>query len=154
MSRLPTISRVQALRGLHGAGEVLLFLRVWCFAVTVPLLMRLPLPRLAALLRRDAPSATESPHPGTAERLNELVALAQRVGHPLVRGGCLTRSVTLYWFLTGAGFDVELRFGLGDLEQRFTGHCWLALEGEPFLERVDPRPRFTELYRVPAARGT
>lgn len=79
------------------------------------------------------------------------MTLAPRIGRPLVRSGCLTRGVTLYWFLRRAGLEVELRFGLdpddaGDLTD---GHCWLTLDGEPYLEPRDPRPRFTEVYRLP-----
>jgi hypothetical protein len=72
----------------------------------------------------------------------------------MVRTGCLTRGVTLFWYLRRAGLDVELRFGVDPAEQsggEADGHCWLALDGEPFLERVDPRTRFTELYRLPLA---
>jgi hypothetical protein len=58
--------------------------------------------------------------------------------------------VTLFWFLRRAGHDVELRFGL-DLEDPAAtdGHCWLSLGDVPFLEPVDPRSRFVELYRLP-----
>jgi hypothetical protein len=110
--------------------------------------MRLPLPRVAALLTR-APAPSQA-SPATIERLERLVALAPRVAHPFVRPGCLTRGVTLFWFLRRAGLDVELRFGL-DAAQRADadGHCWLTLDGEPFLEKADPRPRFAELYRLP-----
>ncbi len=129
-------------------------MRVAAFAVTVPLLMRLPLPRVAALLTR-APRRRGGPdvRDGAAaevERLDRLIALAPRVARPLVRSGCLTRSVTLFWFLRRAGLNVELSFGIdpGD-EQTTDGHCWLVLDEEPFLEKVDPRPRFAEVYRLP-----
>jgi hypothetical protein len=145
-STLP--SRLRALGELRSARELLLFVRLTAFAATVPLLMRLPLPRAAELLtrppRRTATSAAE------IERLDRLFALAPQVARPLVRPGCLTRGVTLYWFLRRAGLDVELRFGLDpgrDVET--DGHCWLSLDGEPFLEKRDPRPRFAELYRLP-----
>jgi Transglutaminase-like superfamily len=150
LSTLP--SRLRALSELRGAGEVLLLVRLGAFAAAVPLLMRLPLPRLAVLLtrapRRPPPSAAE------IERFERLIALAPQVARPLVRPGCLTRGVTLFWFLRRAGLDVELRFGLdpGD-EQATDGHCWLSLDGQPFLEKVDPRSRFAELYRLPLAAG-
>lgn len=143
-------SRLGGLRELRSAREALLFAYLTAFAAAVPLLMRLPLPRLAALLtrppRRAPPSAAE------VQRLERMVALAPRVARPLVRTGCLTRGVTLFWFLRRAGLDVELRFGL-ELNERQAGdgHCWLALADEPFLEHVDPRPRFAELYRLPLA---
>jgi hypothetical protein len=34
----------------------------------------------------------------------------------------------------------------------FEGHCWLDLDGEPFLEATDPRPVFAEVFRI-AHRG-
>ncbi len=72
-----------------------------------------------------------------------------RAGYPLVRPGCLTRGVTLFWFLRRAGFDVELRFGLDPALGEVTdAHCWLALDGAPLLEKVDVA-RFSELYRLP-----
>ena len=141
-------NRLGALRELHGANELVLFGYLVAFAATVPLLMRLPLPRFAALLTRPAHGPTA---PATdVERLERMIALAPRVARPLVRQGCLTRGVTLFWFLRRAGLDVELRFGIDPgREESADGHCWLSLDGEPFLEKVDPRPRFAEVYRLP-----
>jgi hypothetical protein len=141
-------SRLRALNELRARGELLVFAKVVAFAAAVPLLMRLSLPRLNALLTR--PPRARRPSPGEVERLDRLVTLAPRIARPLVRPGCLTRGITLFWFLRRAGLDVELRFGLdpgGD--EPADGHCWLALDGEPFLERRDYRSRFTELYRMP-----
>ncbi len=142
-----TLWRVRGLGELRGPGELLLLLGVSAFASTVPLLMRLPLPRLAALITR--PPRRRVTASAEIERLERLIALAPRVAHPVVRSGCLTRGVTLFWFLRRAGLDVELRFGLDPARARPTdGHCWLTLDGEPFLERHDPQ-RFAEIYRLP-----
>lgn len=150
-STLP--SRLRALGELHGGRDALLFLRVGAFAAAVPLLMRLPLPRVASLLTgppRRIPTRRPPPSAAELERLERLVTLAPRLAHPLVRPGCLTRGVTLFWFLRRAGLDVELRFGLdADDRDAIDGHCWLSLDGEPFLERRDPRARFAELFRLP-----
>ena len=127
-------------------------MRVIAFAAAAPLIMRLPLPRAAALLTSAPRGPRPLPAPAEIERLDRLVALAPRVARPLVRPGCLTRGITLFWFLRRAGLDVELRFGLDPRDADATeGHCWLSLDGEPFLERRDPRPRFAELYRLPLA---
>ena len=154
MSTLP--SRLRAIGELQDAREAALFVRVAAFAATVPLLMRLPLPRVAALVtrapRRPYGPTARDPAAAEVERLDRLIALAPRVARPLVRPGCLTRGVTLFWFLRRAGLNVELSFGIdpGD-EQTTDGHCWLVLDEEPFLEKVDPRPRFAEVYRLPLA---
>jgi hypothetical protein len=140
--------RLRAFRELHGVAELLLLFRLGAFAAAVPCLMRLPLTLVSTLLTRPAGSG----HPATSEieRLDRLVSLAPRVAHPVVRSGCLTRGVTLFWFLRRAGLDVELAFGLDAQEDHaIDGHCWLTLAGEPFLEKRDPRPRFAELYRLP-----
>jgi hypothetical protein len=148
-----TPSRARGLRELRGAREAVLFAYVSAFASTVPLLMRLPLPRLAALLTRR-PARRRQPA-AAVQRLDALVALAQGVA-PCVRGGCLTRGVTLFWFLRRAGVDVQLCFGLdpaaGDAAAAADGHCWLVHDGEPFLERADPRTRFAETFRLPVER--
>lgn len=145
-------SRAGALRELRDPAEAWLLARVCAFGAAVPLLMRLPLPRVAALLtpapRRRPPR--RRPSSSDIERLERLVAIAPRVAGPLVRPGCLTRGVTLFWFLRRAGLDVELRFGLDPRDEPGTdGHCWLSVDGEPFLEKRDPRSRFAELYRLP-----
>jgi hypothetical protein len=31
----------------------------------------------------------------------------------------------------------------------YVGHCWLVKDGEPFLERTDPRPVFAEIVSIP-----
>jgi len=150
--RLP--GRVRSLSALRSPREALLLVRVAAFAATVPWLMRLPLPRLAALLDRAPPPSRRRGRADAAaelERLDRLVALAPRVARPLVRTGCLTRGVTLYRFLRRAGLGVELRFGLDPRAGAADGHCWLALDGEPLLEREDPRPRFVEVWRLPPA---
>ena len=116
------------------------------FAAAVPWLMRLPLPRLAPLVAR--PARRRAVAPGEVARLERMMGLAPTIAGPLVRRGCLPRGLTLFWFLRRRGLDVELRFGI-DPGGGADGHCWLTLGGEPFLEKVDPRPRFTETYRLP-----
>ena len=150
MSRLSrtardTAWRLRALRELRSVREFALFVYLSVFAAAVPLLMRLPLPRLAGLVTRPVRGTASAP--GTVERLATLTGLAVRLAHPLVRTGCLTRGVTLFWFLRRAGNDVELVFGLD--AARSDGHCWLVHHGEPILEKEDPRERFGELYRLP-----
>lgn len=146
MPRLP--SRIRALAELRTVRELVQFALLGGFASTVPVLMRLPLPRVARLITQ--PPRRRPPSPGEVERLERMITLAPRVAAPLVRPGCLTRGVTLFWFLRRAGLDVELRFGLDPGHAQPTdGHCWLTLDGEPFLEKRDPRPRFSEIYHLP-----
>jgi hypothetical protein len=57
--------------------------------------------------------------------------------------------VTLLYVLRRRGHDVSLTFGIGDVGGRVEGHCWLTRNGEPFLERTDPRTAFVETVSLP-----
>src|SRR6185437_14563355 len=99
-------------------------------AATVPLLMRLPLPWVSALL--EPHRVPLRPVPAQEDRIARLVLAVLSAGRPLIRRGCLTRSVTLYYFLRRAGADVSLQFGMGISTEKadgFDGHCWLVKQG-------------------------
>ena len=68
-----------------------------------------------------------------------------------MRGDCLARGMTLYYFLCRMGYPVTLEFGVGDVGGRIEGHCWLVMDGEPILESRDPRGVFREIFSIPAA---
>lgn len=133
-------------RVARSPGEALLALRVLLVAASVPLITRLSLARQEALLEPRNPAR---PDP---EREAWLVANVDRLlsaARPLVRAGCLTRGLTYYFFLRRAGVDVQLRYGLATPIGDSDGHCWLVRDGEPFLERVDPRDHYVETYSIP-----
>jgi hypothetical protein len=145
-----------ALRQLRSPGLGWYPLRVACFAASVPILMRLKLPVLHRLLERRIASAagSEDDSRGPGEILR-CVESALSVGAPLLRPGCLTRGLTLYYFLRRAGVDVTLRFGArrrdGELIAE-AGHCWLEKGGEPFLESGNPYQYSVPIYSLPATR--
>ncbi|MHB8792445.1 MAG: lasso peptide biosynthesis B2 protein [Thermoleophilia bacterium] len=52
-------------------------------------------------------------------------------------GKCLLRSLVLFRFLRIQGWPVEIHFGVRKTTEGLndiTGHSWLVLDGEPFLE--------------------
>lgn len=129
------------------AQDWLLPVRVLLFALWVPVLVRRGPERMAAALEpASAPPTLLEPR--AVEALARRIDRWLRAGWPLVRRGCLTRGVVQYRFLRRAGADVSLRFGVGDVDGRFEGHCWLVQEGSPFLEKRDPRPIYTEMWRI------
>jgi len=139
--------RQLALQRLRQKGNWGLFLKVFLFAALVPALARLKLTRLESLLE---PSRTTPPVGALQmDRIVDCVEAALKIGSPVVRGGCLTRGLTLYYFLRRASIDVALCFGTGHVKGQFAGHCWLSREGEPFLESCDPRPVFAKIYSIP-----
>ncbi len=132
----------------RAVSNAFLFLRVLLFAAAVPHLLRLKLARLARVLEPGwEPSSVD---PDRAEKIRTYVEKAIERGGPLVRPGCLTLGLTRYYFFRRAGMDVSLHFGMGRIgkEKEFVGHCWLVKDGEPYLERQDPRRLYIEMYRI------
>jgi hypothetical protein len=117
--------------------------------LATPLLARLAPARLSRVLARAAGPARR-PHrsaEAASARVERAIALASR----LRRQTCLTRGLSRYIVLRRAGLPVELVFGLGASAGAHAGHCWLELDGAPYLEETDPRRLFPEILRVPAA---
>jgi hypothetical protein len=133
--------------------EFLSLCKVASVAAVVPLLFRRDLSHVQSWLepasgrvRGDAAA-----NQGTLEAVGRRVDCVIRNGRPLIRRGCLTRGVTSYYFLRRLGFDVALCFGVSSVPSgSWEGHCWLVLDGEPILEKTDPRSAFTEVVRLSA----
>ncbi|HTG35360.1 MAG TPA: lasso peptide biosynthesis B2 protein [Thermoanaerobaculia bacterium] len=134
-------------------ADALLPVRVVVFAALVPLLLRLrKLPDLPAWVepRRQVPPSAEPPEvEALVRRIDEILV----AGRPAVRTGCMVRGLTLYRFLRRAGAEVSLRFGVGTIRGEFAAHCWIVYRGEPLEEPHDPRPLFTETWRIEPAAG-
>jgi hypothetical protein len=129
-------------------AELVLGVRIFAVAAAVPLLLRLGPARMAAIIEpRRPPRASRDDR--RAEWLAARIDRVLAVGRPVVGPGCLTRGITLYYFLRRADVDVRLQFGIGEVDGSYQGHCWLVRDGEPYLERVDPRPLFTGTYSIP-----
>jgi hypothetical protein len=124
-----------------------LLLQLILFASIVPLLMRLRPQSLNRILYRR-PGSSEVSSTAIAEIVRHY-QLARAVAAPIVRNNCLTRGMTLCYFLRRAGLDVSLTFGMGRMGDRFAGHCWLTESGAPFLEQPDPRPLYAEFFSIP-----
>jgi hypothetical protein len=123
-------------------------LQVITVAACVPLLMRLPLRRVGRVIEPRRPPEVPA-EPEQVEQLVRLMATILWSGRPLIQRGCLTRGITHYYFLRRAGVPLELCFGMGKPFGSTAGHCWLIRNGEPYLEPVDPRTRYTEVCRIP-----
>ena len=83
-------------------------------------------------------------------------------------GKCLLRSLILFRFLRSQGWPVEIHFGVrktGEPAETLagngaasnidiTGHSWLTLDGEPFLENPEQATGFSTTYRFPNGSGS
>lgn len=68
-------------------------------------------------------------------------------------GKCLMRSLILFRFLRRQGWPVEIQFGVRKTAEGLadiTGHSWLVLDGEPFLEADSQQKTFVTTYTYPA----
>lgn len=130
--------------------------RILLFAALSPLLLRaVKLERLGAWLEPAKAAATPAGTPDAPEEVVRRVDRLIKLGWPLVRRGCLVRGMTLYRFLREAGFETALCFGMGQPEGEtgLTGHCWIELDREPLAEKRDPRPIYTETFRIAPRTG-
>jgi hypothetical protein len=125
-------------------ADTLLLVRIALFAGIVPLLTRLPIRRLEALVDTVHPSREIDV--ARAERIIQHTEFVCRAGRRLISRLCLTRGLTLFYFLRRAGVNASLVFGAGSVQDKFAGHCWLVLNGKPYLEKTDPRPLFIPFY--------
>jgi hypothetical protein len=129
----------------------LLALRAAVLAVATAPLFRLPLPTTERVLtprRRRRPS--DSSEAATALWAADVGLMAVRWP---VRPSCLQRGAVRYHLLRRAGVDVQLVFGAGQVDAAPAAHCWLLLDGEPYLETTDPRLLFTGVYTMGRAVG-
>ena len=141
------LRRHTAIRQMLREADLALLVQIGVFASLVPLLMRLKLARVERLLRVRHPPQLRSSQ--SLETIVQHLQFARRIGSPLVRSSCLTRGVTLYYFLRRAGIDVTLAFGVRGVGAEFTGHCWLERGGIPILEHEDPRTLYVPTLSIP-----
>jgi hypothetical protein len=124
-----------------------LYLRIFCFVLTTPLLLQLRLPQLRTLLEAKKPSANVD-HAKIEYILTSVDTILQ-IGWPVIHKRCYPRGLTLYYFLNRAGLNVGLYFGAEKVEDILSGHCWLVKDGKPFAELGDPLENFKEIYIFP-----
>ena len=141
--------RLRALARPRSLPDALLYFHILLFVAVTPLLLRLNLRRLHSLLTLlETGGSGRVPSTEELHKITSYVDSAFTAGFPLVRRSCLQRGLTLYHFLRMHGLDVRLCFGVGSRREEFAAHCWLVKDGEPFLEKKDPRPVFKEIYRM------
>ena len=140
------LGRARVMRDcVRSASDAWLALRMAGWRLVVPLLKWLvPLPRLARLMWTRA-RANERDR----AREQRIVTLAETLCGP--HGGrlldnCLERSLVSYRFLSQAGAEPELAFGVArDKDDPVRGHAWVRLDGKPVHDSVAALARFEEL---------
>lgn len=97
-----------------------------------------------------------APGPRDQDRLTKTVGFTDSLLRYRVfqrYGKCLLRSLVLFKFLRRDGWPVEIHFGVrkaNEGETDITGHSWLVLEGEQFLES-EHLGTYSTTYLYPAS---
>lgn len=141
-------NRLALLRHLQAPRDYRLLVQIFSVALIAPWLMRLPTAYVARLLTPVRPQPL--PDPNRIAQVIHYTDIILRVGRPLVQARCLTRGLTLYYVLRRSGLTVDLHFGAGYVDRVFTAHCWLAQDGVPFAEQIDPRAHYQTMFVIPA----
>lgn len=127
-------------------SDYYLYAQLFLFAYfIVPLFLRLPIRKLHALLRLSKINKVKNDD--CINRITTLMKTLLQRQRPFFSTYCLTKGITLYYFLRRAGLDVKLCFGVGHKEENIFAHCWLEQNGFPYLEKGDPQKLYTEMYR-------
>jgi Transglutaminase-like superfamily len=145
----PLAERLALLKTVAQRRELGMFVENVSVAMLGPVLMRLALPTLDDVLERWF-ALGRARHTITLDAAAANALAAIRFGRPFVRHGCLVRGLTLYSCLRRVGFEAELVFAIGKANtvDGFDGHCWVALDGEPYGEPRDPRAYYFSMYRI------
>jgi hypothetical protein len=130
-------------------GAAWLAARMALLALALPSrLRRVPAVRVAARLTPR--------RPGRKQRPRSLAAAAWLAGRLVNRlpwqygGHCVRRSLLLYYAATRSGYPAEIVFGVRREGDALSGHAWLELDHEPFLEPIaEPHGAFVEMQRWP-----
>ncbi|MFC1996046.1 lasso peptide biosynthesis B2 protein [Chloroflexota bacterium] len=124
-----------------------LYLRIFFFILSTPLLLQLKLPQLKKLLA--LPKRHIDVDDARIEYILTSVDTILQIGWPVIRTRCYPRGLALYYYLNKAGLNVSLHFGAEKIREDLAGHCWLVQDGEPFSEPEDPRLSYKEVYSFP-----
>ncbi len=157
----------RTIRRLSDPRDLWLFLQILIVLILLPRLIRNK--SLPDLLRELDPGVAPPEHQIDApsrDKLEKTVGFVDSLLRYRVfqrYGKCLLRSLILFRFLRSQGWPVEIHFGVrktgeaqvdyaaenGAFRMGITGHSWLVMEGEPFLENPEQATGFSTTYRYP-----
>jgi hypothetical protein len=129
--------------GLAGDERRLLLLAMLALPLSAAALRLTGFRRWQRALTRLAPSDSTVHTPDCRQGLRtaRLVRLAARRG--LVRGNCLSQSLTLWWLLRRQGVGCELRIGVCVQAGQLAAHAWVEQTGVVLNDNADVWERFS-----------
>ncbi|NIT14672.1 MAG: lasso peptide biosynthesis B2 protein [Candidatus Dadabacteria bacterium] len=134
-------------------GDVLLFFQILIFLTILPLLLKIfSLNTLMKLLSTESKADRDA----DAEKILRLTNLILHRNILVYKNICLKRSLTLYYFLSRMGQDVNIYYGVkkgekvGDESTVLDGHSWIELNGKIFNESDKDAPNIYQItYSYP-----
>lgn len=112
------------------------------------------LPKTVRLLTRGVRQPV-SPNPSTdPQHLARTIDRVLRIELPIFRPRCWKRSLVLYRYLTRAGIECRINFGVRrNPDGTLAGHAWLERDGHPFLESDTAIGSYVVTFSLPGADG-
>lgn len=103
-----------------------------------------------SLARRKPAGARHLEHPQAWQsRMRALQRASRRMPHT----HCLARSLTLWWWMRGAGLDPQLRMGVRRSADDLEGHAWVECDAHLFDETPQGAARWSQM-RLPTSPGS
>lgn len=130
--------------------ELLLILRITGFVMILPGLIRFN--SIQDVVRKITPAKGRViRRPLTLDRVIYLCGRVLRIfQRHRYNYSCLKRSLLLYHFLRYYQVPVEIGFGVKWMDDDLTGHSWLILHGDVYLEPAGKAEQFTRFIVLPA----
>ena len=141
-------------RYVRAPRDLALLVGIAGYELSLPLLMRLSMPRLLRFTRW-LNRCVIRPSGADPARIVRYVDAVGRLSFGSLRGNCVTRSLAIYAFLNTPETPLELRFGVRQLVNDGAvtpgrRHVWVMRKGEPLCE-TEPLNEYVLLYRFPEA---
>ena len=134
---------------LRNPDELFLIIRITGFLTALPVLIRVKsIQDVVRIITPEKGRVTRSPL--TLDRViylcGRLLRIFQRHRY---KYSCLKRSLLLYHFLRYYRVPVEINFGVKWGNEGLTGHSWLTLHNDLYLETKAKADQFTHFFSLP-----
>ena len=133
---------------IESPRDLFLFSQIFIFLTILPLLLKLfSLKKLMEVLSSDSKENRDV----DADKILKLTNLILHRDIFIYKNICLKRSLTLYYFLSRMGQNVNIYYGvkkdteLNNEDQGLDGHSWIKLNGEIFNDGDKNAP---DIYHI------
>mgnify|MGYP001126223833 FL=1 len=88
-----------------------------------------------------------APAPGELQYALAVAERAVRWRFFVIRKNCLKKNLLYYYLHVTAGTsNLTLHVGIQRPDERLSGHCWLTLNGEIYMDTLENVSKYTVMY--------